>query len=244
MDLGSYLEQLDRDATLMVRAARTAGLDGAVPSCPRWQVRNLVQHTTKVHHWALSVLAGGDPQQFEFSRPGDDAVLDLLLTGVTRLAKVLRAIPADRQVWAMVPTESPVAFWARRLAHETCIHRVDAELAADCGVSAIGSEFATDGLDEVLSTMLPVRVALDASSVAFTATVAPLDANAAWTLTAGPAGVVTVAEARDASDLTVFGLAAELYRWVWNRAGDDEVALRGDLTLADVWRRQFTIGAR
>jgi hypothetical protein len=48
----------------------------------------------------------------------------------------------------------------------------------------------------------------------------------------------------DNADLAVFGLASDLYRWVWNRAGDDDVSLRGDLALADRWRQDFTVRAR
>jgi hypothetical protein len=74
-----------------------------------------------------------------------------------------------------------------------------------------------------------------------TVAVAPLDVNQAWTLIIGPQGVSAVPEALDGSDLTVLGQASDLYRWAWNRAGDDEVSLVGDVTLADLWRRNFTV---
>ena len=63
-------------------------------------------------------------------------------------------------------------------------------------------------------------------------------------MTAGPQSIVTVEEARDRSDLTVFGTASELYRWAWNRAGEDEVSLRGDLTVSDAWHHAVRVGAR
>lgn len=33
--------------------------------------------------------------------------------------------------WTFLDAPSPLAFWARRQAHETAIHRADAQLAAD-----------------------------------------------------------------------------------------------------------------
>jgi hypothetical protein len=56
--------------------------------------------------------------------------------------------------------------------------------------------------------------------------------------------VQATTEARDDSELTVFGTASDLYRWAWNRAGDDDVSLRGDVALSDVWRSFCVVGAR
>jgi hypothetical protein len=141
-------------------------------------------------------------------------------------------------------SDQPAAlFWARRQAHETAIHRVDAELAANLGVSDIESDFAVDGIDELLVEMLPATLR-GAIERPFTLSVAPLDANAGWTLTASATGVRGERGAADHADLTVFGMASELYRWLWNRAADDDVSLRGDLSLVDLWRARFTVGSR
>jgi len=42
----------------------------------------------------------------------------------------LSAAPPDLRCWTFLPAPSPLAMWARRQAHETTVHRVDAELAA------------------------------------------------------------------------------------------------------------------
>src|SRR6201999_3325814 len=44
--------------------------------------------------------------------------------------------------------EQTVGFWIRRMAQETVMHRIDAELAVDGTVSAIPEELAVDGIDE------------------------------------------------------------------------------------------------
>ncbi len=238
-----HIAQIRSDAALFERAARAAGLDASVPGT-RWDVRRLVQHTTKVHHWVASILAGAQPADFAFERPEDDQLLAVFAGGVQAVTAALESTPPARPVWTMRPAASGVEFWGRRQAHELSIHRVDAERAAQNGVSEIDASFAADGLAELLLETLPGPRYAEAVTRPFTVTVTPLDANAGWTVAATPAGVTCVPESRDGSDLVVFGMASELYRWAWNRLGDDEVSLRGDLTLADTWREVFTVGAR
>ena len=50
------------------------------------------------------------------------------------------ADPAVR-CWTFLPAPSPLAFWARRQAHETAIHRADAQLAAG-PVTPFAADFA------------------------------------------------------------------------------------------------------
>src|SRR5262249_60086760 len=57
--------------------------------------------------------------------------------------------------WTFLEAPSPVAFWARRQAHETAIHRVDADQAAAGAGKAGGGapftpRFAADGIDELI----------------------------------------------------------------------------------------------
>ena len=53
-----------------------------------------------------------------------------------------------------LPAPSPLAMWARRQAHETAIHRYDAQHAT--GTSAgFDPAFASDGIDELVSGFAP-----------------------------------------------------------------------------------------
>jgi hypothetical protein len=157
------------------------------------------------------------------------------------LVQELARSPQGLSVPTAWPAASPRDFWARRMAHETAIHRVDAELAAAFGVTDFPADFAADGLAELLEGMGPRYYALDALDRRFSVTFTPLDVNRGWTVFAEPGVLYTVAESRDDSDLSVFGPAAELYRWAWNRAADDEVSLRGDVTVADTWRDRLGV---
>jgi uncharacterized protein (TIGR03083 family) len=191
-----------------------------------------------------SILVGGDPENFEFAKPEDDELFAVFEAGVAGLVSRLIAPPRGANVWTMFPSDSPTDFWVRRQAHETAIHRVDAELAADFGVGEFDPLFAADGLDELLLEFAPGRPdTWEVLAEPRTVTMEPTDVNRGWTLTLGAGEVLALPEARDGSDLTVFGTASDLYRWAWNRASDFDVTLRGDLRLADLWRERFKIGA-
>jgi uncharacterized protein (TIGR03083 family) len=238
-----YLEELERQGRLLRESARRSALQAAVPSCPGWTVSRLLGHVTKVHHWASWILTGRNREEFEFDAPEDDRLFQLYDAGLQEVLGRLRAAPDTLAVWTITPAPSAKLFWARRTAHETAIHRVDADLAAGYGVEAFSPEFAADGIEELLtgSTSRFDRSGLTGNR---TISLTPLDSNASWTLSIGPDLLDCGPVAVDHADLAVFGLASDLYRWVWNRAGDDDVALRGDLSLADRWRRDFTVRSR
>lgn len=244
MQIAAHLDQLAADAVRLRRAADWAGLETAVPSCPGWNLRRLVQHTTKVHHWVSWLLAGKPEDEFVFPSPRDGELLEVFSAGAAKLIVDIRSASPSVNVRTLYPAESGRDFWARRQAHETAIHRADAELAAGYGVTAFDPQFAADGLAELLEDFGPVRVDTRELDRTFSVTFTPIDVNAAWTVSVGPGRFETVRQARDDSDLTVFGMTSDLYRWAWNRAGDDEVSLRGDVELSDVWRRTCAISAR
>jgi hypothetical protein len=47
-----------------------------------------------------------------------------------------------------------VRFWLRRMAQETVIHRIDAELSAGVPVAPIPGDLAVDGIDELLKVFI------------------------------------------------------------------------------------------
>jgi uncharacterized protein (TIGR03083 family) len=242
LDLDRYLAELRCHGQRLVSSARSSSLAAAVPSCPGWSVEQLARHTTKVHHWVSAVLAGADPAGFEFEQPAESELLEVLESGLADLATALRAAPAELPVWTFVPSGSATLYWARRLAHETAIHSVDAQLARGYGVADFEPDFAADGIDELVTELAPLRVANPGLAPRRTISLTPLDTNRSWTVSIGPDGVTGRRGYAEAGDLSVIGLACQLYRWVWNRAGDDEVGLHGDVTLADHWRHNLTVG--
>ncbi|MBO0814565.1 MAG: maleylpyruvate isomerase N-terminal domain-containing protein, partial [Actinobacteria bacterium] len=136
-DVPGYVGALRRQGELLAGAAQRAGLTAVVPSCPGWAVRDLLKHTGYVHRWATGFVAegltrpGGSSEKEILSQgPADAELLGWFCEGHAALVRALNAAAPDLNCWAFLAAPSPLAFWARRQAHETAIHRVDAERAA------------------------------------------------------------------------------------------------------------------
>ena len=117
-----------------------------------------------VHRWATGYVADARTEVWEVGLdevvgawPDDAELADWLRHGCDALAAALAAAPPDLECWTFLPAPSPLAMWARRQAHETAIHRVDAELAAGTAVSPFTPAFAADGVDELLTCFVPRR---------------------------------------------------------------------------------------
>lgn len=237
------------DATAVIRNnAAAAGLTAPVPTCPGWTVRDLVVHQGVVHRWATAILSG----RSDFDEPTAEAsgraaadLLEWLDDGLVDLLNALAPAPEDLDVWFfLMDAGRPRDAWARRQAHETTMHAVDA-MSARLGRPPAARElwftpsFAADGLDELLFGFLPrpktqLRTAKP-SRIAFRTT----DVPGGWTVEVTEDSARTRAGADSDADLTVSGTARELYLAAWNRG--DEMALSGDLTLWATWRDLMTV---
>jgi uncharacterized protein (TIGR03083 family) len=162
-DVPGYIAALGREGELLAAAAERAGMGAAVPSCPGWAVRDLLKHTGYVHRWATGFVAGGpgrppgDASEAEIlsQGPGDAELPGWFCEGHAALVRALSEAPPDLDCWAFLAAPSPLAFWARRQAHETAIHRVDAEQAAGrASAPAFEPAFAADGVDELIMGLL------------------------------------------------------------------------------------------
>jgi uncharacterized protein (TIGR03083 family) len=139
-----------------IAAAAGMGLEEAVPACADWDVRGLVQHVSMVYARigrVVSTRATEAPQVAAVLPEGDpvEVFRDLLDSVVAALSES----DADTPVWNWGPSAPKVAtFWARRMAHESSVHRFDAQ-AAHGVMQPIDAELAADGIDELVDVMAP-----------------------------------------------------------------------------------------
>jgi len=238
MDIAEYVEHLRREGARLAEAAGWAGPEAPVPTCPGWRVADLLGHAGGVHRWAAAQLRSGRPEPLA-AEPFTEQTLDWYRDSHRELLDALAAAQPDVTCWAFLPAPSPLAFWARRQAHETAIHRVDAESASD-SVTGVPAGFAVDGIDELLFGFFSRPggrlVADPPRSIALRAT----DTDAAWTVHLEPDGRRVVRDAEPA-DLTVAGPASDLYLLLWNRRDATSLAVDGDPGLLDLWRSHATI---
>ncbi|HSZ40799.1 MAG TPA: maleylpyruvate isomerase family mycothiol-dependent enzyme [Trebonia sp.] len=128
-----------------------------VPSCPGWAMAKLIKHTGIVHRWAAETVATRssdrlDMRALDVGLPAKESdYAGWLTSGAEPLAGVLRAAGPDAGVWTWGSPKTAI-WWARRMTHETTVHRADAEIAA--GITpAIGPVAAADGIDEFLANL-------------------------------------------------------------------------------------------
>ncbi|NNC74650.1 MAG: maleylpyruvate isomerase family mycothiol-dependent enzyme [Acidimicrobiia bacterium] len=247
MDIDTHIEAISREGERLASAASRAGLDDPIPWCPGWDTRDLLRHLSEIHLWAashvalravregvseLADLAAAWPELGIFW-PEDEVLIDHYLATNANLVAELESAPSDLATWTFLPAPSPRQMWARRQAHETAIHRYDAE-SATTSVSGFDPTFAADGIDEILTAMAPRTHELPLES-RVTMAIHPTDVGERWLVTLGPDGIET-SRADGRADLVLTGLASDLYLAVWNRGDDTAIALTGDPTVLDTWR--------
>jgi uncharacterized protein (TIGR03083 family) len=242
IEIKGYVEHIRRDGVLLADAAERAGLGATVPTCPDWQVRDLVRHQGDVHRWAAANLVRGSSEPMSddesaaslLTWPDEDtALLPWFREGHANLVKTIESTPDDAVAFTFLPAPSARAFWARRQAHETAIHRADAESATGA-ITAYDATFAADGIEEMVRGFAarPGRLVSDpARTVLMEAT----DAGRQWWLTVGPEAL-TVSDEGAHAECAVAGRASDLYLLVWNRRTADGLDLSGNTELLGLWR--------
>ncbi|MFH8838006.1 maleylpyruvate isomerase family mycothiol-dependent enzyme [Streptomyces sp. NPDC017868] len=243
-----YIEALEAAGRGLADAAAEAGLDANVPTCPGWRVRDLVRHIAMVHRWAAAYVSEAlteyVPADGETTLDGEE-LLAHYREGHALLVAALREAPESLECWSFFPAPSPLAFWARRQAHETAVHRADAESALAAGPGPLDPAFAADGIDELL-----VRFhARDRSRVRTpeprTLRVRTTDTGDVWTvrLTATePPRTERGGQGADGpADTELSGPADQLYLALWNRLPLDAVTVTGDEELARLWRETSAV---
>src|SRR5258706_8285931 len=157
MEISEHIAAIGEEGQRIVAAAGAGRLDDAVPTCPGWTLRELVHHLGRTHLWAAAHIEQARPTPLSdeeqealwATMPADTDVLDWYAATNARLVAAMVAAPADLACWSFLPAPSPLAFWARRQAHEAAIHRADAELAIGRPYT-VSDGFALDGIDELL----------------------------------------------------------------------------------------------
>jgi uncharacterized protein (TIGR03083 family) len=245
MEVPALINRVESEGNLLLAAAVRAGWDAAVPRT-EWNVRELVTHTGGIHRWAADIVTTcSDHAETAAgaavgSGPDDDELAEWFENGLIALVATLRAAPSDLECFAFLPADSPLHFWSRRQAHETAIHRVDAEGAAGGDITLFEPAFAQDGMAEILCGF----GARKRYAVSRDATLG-LDAadGPSWLVTFG-AEQIEAAESEDlvGTDVTVRGVSSDLYRWLWNRPSD--AVVDGDESVAELWSSTVRVSWR
>jgi hypothetical protein len=224
----------------MFRAAvAQADPEAKVPSCPGWTFADLTVHVARFLESALQYLRSGSTVRLkEPPAPFGVTPLEYLDAQIADAAEVLPQVSGNRPTWTFSPAAPDLAWvWHRRIAHEVDLRRWDAQAALRQLVHG-DADFAADGIDEALGTLLAAKYTTDVPpDVAGTAIVRCTDVPESWHVRLAPGVVpeVRAAAPGEVADVEVDGEAQLIHYGLWGRlplksAGDETVlrALRVD----------------
>jgi len=156
-----FFAEILASAAQLAEIASTFDPELRVPTCPDWNLRQLATHVGRVHRWAAEIVSTRAAERIPFDSVPDGKYpaaaadrADWLTAGADRVIAAITAA-GDEPVWAFGRI-APASFWARRQAHETLMHRVDAEMAVG-RAAVLDAELAADGVDEWLGSVTDPR---------------------------------------------------------------------------------------
>jgi uncharacterized protein (TIGR03083 family) len=231
--LALWLDSLRSESEAFARSCASVGLDTPVPSCPGWDVADLVWHLTWVHDllrvWTerLSPV----PERIERAeRPDRDSLIDVFRAGAEAVHVTVAAADPDARVWTFT-NEHTVRFIIRRLAHETAVHRWDANLAAGA-VTSVPGPLASDGIDEFLTHFVGVP-ADEAVAVGGSVHLHCTDVAGEWMVRPHDDGQGFELERTHAKgDCALRGGASDLLLALWHRRPMTDLDVVGDIDVA------------
>ncbi len=160
IDRAVYQQALRSDGEAIAAAGRRDS-GAAVPSCPGWTMHKLLAHVGRVYRSVGRHVAERATEMIpadEIPRPPEgDAIVEWFEEGHRFVQEALDGADPDEAVWSWAG-QNTMAFYFRRMAHETAVHRWDAE-AAFGQPSPIDSDLAADGVSELFEVVLPFAVA-------------------------------------------------------------------------------------
>jgi uncharacterized protein (TIGR03083 family) len=170
--------------------------------------------------------------------PADLDLIDWFREGYKKLVHTLAPAPVDLDCFTFLVATSPLAMWARRQAHETAMHRVDAESPAST-ITEFQPAFAADGVDELLSCFITRPHRGPKVSRPRSMHVHATDTGDHWHLEISSGAVVTSRRGGPA-DCTI-AAAGDFYMLLWNRRSDADIRVDGDRDLLALWREGVRI---
>jgi uncharacterized protein (TIGR03083 family) len=207
----------------------------AVPHCPGWDLRELGRHLTEIYRYVTEIVTTRATSSPDDPVVDDEDVPAALDAALDDLVEALTEAGPDTPMWNWtVRQPHDAAFWARRMAHESAVHRVDAQQAL--GVSEpIDDDLARDGIDELVAVFGPRvfrrdRVAGPSGMIALRCP----DGGWTWLLESSDEELRYAADDA-APDVTVTGNASQLLLAAYGRAPWSTLDLDGDAALLDRW---------
>jgi uncharacterized protein (TIGR03083 family) len=219
-----------------VVAALEADRHARIPWSDDWTVATCARHVGSVHHVVAQVVRERPTADFGlFSslavpEPDDAGLAQWVSDGTAALVDVLRSTDPSADCWSWWPDGRSAAFWQRRMAQETLVHRWDAELGAGARGVPMEPVVAADGIDEFLDVFVAVTRGMKGAPAGPSFHVHCTDTDGEWVLELPTAGERVLSRVHSKADVALRGPAEALLLTLWGRvdAEDAGVEVLGD----------------
>jgi uncharacterized protein (TIGR03083 family) len=250
MDETAYLAAILEEGRAFSGAARQ-GLEAPVRSCPGWNVRQLVIHLGNVHEFVGEIvrqrardeatadaiherlLEGRARRREDPWFAIDDNLLAWFDNGLTPLLTALAGAGPQEPVWTWFAPQQNAGFWQRRMAHETAVHRWDAQVASGLP-EPVDAELARDGIDEALRVHARERMReSETTGAGETYHYHCTDGPGEWLVRLEGEPIIT--DEHSKADVAMRSSASNLLLFLWQRLPVAEIEVFGDASLLDRW---------
>jgi uncharacterized protein (TIGR03083 family) len=232
-------------AAFRAAVGQDGALEAPVPSCPGWTVEDLVRHLGGTYRWVASHAGRGVttfPGAPDFSDiPAGTAVLAWWDEQYGHLVTLLDGLDPGLPAWNWAPQTKRAEFWHRRMAHETAVHRWDAQMGV--GLSEpIEAKLAADGVTEVLDSWLPAGRRKGPLNRYGVVALRATDVEEVWDVRLRGAGVAlldtdTLLDDHDHHERAVAtGTASDLLLALYGRVLFEVLEVAGDASLLEALR--------
>lgn len=231
LDRNTYIANLAHDGAALLTIA-SANMSAPVFACPGWTVGDLVWHIGEVHFSWAHIVADGitDPGAIQnASRPQPSELLPWATEQLEYLLGVIASVEADRPIWTWAG-DATAAWVARRMAHETAMHALDAHAALGRQFE-IDSRLASDGIDEFLALYLPFHKD-DAPVLDGSVHIHCTDVDGEWLIVPGDAMTLTVTREHAKGSCAIRGAARDILAALWRREPLTQIEVIGDMDVA------------
>lgn len=245
-----FCERAEAEIARMAAVVSGFAPSAPVPTCPDWTVARLIEHTGSVHRWVTRMVSTRaserlDRRSLELGLPPDEAAYPgWLAAGAAPLLSELRSAGPDARVWAWGTDHGTGLWWARRMLHETAMHRADAQIAA--GIDPVFDPVAAaDGIEEFLGFLPAARWLSErlaelpaGKSLHLHAT----DTEGEWLIRFAN-GTVTWSRGHEKATAAVRGPVAALLLLTYGRVrgSDPRLNVFGDSSLLDAWQEKTAL---
>ena len=230
MEPSEYLSAI-RDQGRALLAAVGTTPDARIEHCPDWDGNDLADHMGNVWGFMAAQVSAGSTERPARPDPDDTSTPDQILDS---LLEILTGTDPTAPAWNWCPEEGRTVAWIqRRMAHETAVHRWDAQNATG-DAEPLDADLAMDGIAEALEVAWGSRLRgpvpdYPEGSLHLHRT----DGDGEWMVRTVD-GVLQVTREHGKGDVAVRGTASDLNLFMWNRLRPG-LEYFGDTAVVEAW---------